>query len=208
MSDQSDGYDERDGQDVPTRVCPHCASISHTAGEYCLDCGKSYTKNARLSNRARIALIAGLVLLLLGGARAVFAIKHHQDEGKRDKVAQIAAARKKTERSEKAKRAAKAEKKLNRESEERKRQAAEKGLEKAIEADAKKLVAEEILNDPIIGASCDPVSGGSSTELRLATGSYDCIAITKRGAGGENSGYRFAGSIDFADGSFAYHLGG
>ncbi len=211
MADQSDGYDELDddGQDVPTRVCPHCATISHTAGEYCPHCGKSYTKKARLSKRARIALIAGLVVLLLGGAGAAFAIKHHQDEEKKKKdEAALITARKKRERADDAKREAEDEKKLSRESEERERRSAEKELERAVEADAKKLVAEETLSEPIIGASCNPASGGSSTELSSATGSYDCIAITKREAGGESSGYRFTGNINFADGSFTYHLGG
>jgi hypothetical protein len=213
MSDDPDEYEtsdelEDDGHDVPTRVCPHCATVSHTAGEYCPHCGKSYAKRGRLSKRSRIALVAGIVILLLGGAGAAIAIKHHQDEeSKKKHDAALVAERKHQERTEEAKREAEDEQKVKRESEERERRSAERELEKAVEADAKKLVSDETLTETIIGASCNPASGGSSTELSSTTGSYDCIAITKRESGGENSGYRFTGNINFADGSFTYHLG-
>jgi hypothetical protein len=212
MSEETDRFqtsDELDeGQDVPTRVCPHCATVSRTAGDYCPHCGKAYAKKGRLSKRAWTALVAGVVIVLLGAGGATIAIKHHQDEeNKKKHAAALVAARKKTERTEEAKREAEDEQKVKRESEERERRSDEKELEKSVEADAKKLVTEETLSEPILGASCNPSSGGSSTELHSATGTYDCIAITKREAGGETSGYRFSGDINFADGSFTYHLG-
>jgi hypothetical protein len=203
-------HDEVNGGDeVPTRVCPHCATVSHTAGEYCPQCGKSYSKKGRLSKRARIALIAGLVIVLLGGAGAAIAIKNHQDEETRKKhQAAVTAARVQKERSEQAHRETEDEQKTKRESEERERRSVEKELEKAVEADAKKLVNEGTLTETILGASCNPASGGSSTELNSSTGTYNCIAITKREGSGESSGYRFTGNIDFAKGNFTYHLGG
>jgi hypothetical protein len=202
-------HDEANGPDeVPTRVCPHCATVSHTAGEYCPQCGKSYSKRGRPSKRARIAIIAGLVIVLLGGAGAAIAINNHQDEENRKKhQAAVTAARVQKERTEQAHREAEDEQKTKRESEERERRAVEKELEKAVEADAKKLVNEGTLTETILGASCSPTSGGSSTELNSSTGTYSCTAITKR-EGGESSGYRFTGNIDFAKGSFSYHLGG
>jgi hypothetical protein len=214
MSDTSEesGRSEdpaNNGPDVPTRVCPHCATVSRTAGDYCPQCGKPYTKKARLSKGSRMALIAGLVILLLGGAGAAIAIKNHQDEeSKKKHEAALVAARVKRERAEEAKRESEDEQKQKRESEERERRSEEKELEKAVETDAKKLVADETLSEPVLGASCSPASGGSSSELNSSTGSYSCIAITKRESGGQASGYRFSGNIDFAKGSFTYHLGG
>jgi uncharacterized OB-fold protein len=214
MSDTSmdpDGRDEsaNNGEDAPTRVCPQCATVSRTAGDYCPQCGKSYSKKARLSKRSRVALIAGLVIVLVGGAGAALAIKHHQDEeNKKKHAAALVAARVKKERAEQAQRESEDEQKQKRASEESERRTAEKELEKAVEADAKKLVGEGTLTEPILGASCTPASGGSSSELNASTGSYNCIAITKREPGGETSGYRFSGNIDFAKGSFTYHLGG
>lgn len=198
-----------DEPDTPTRVCPSCSTIVQTAGNYCPQCGHSYTKEPRLSKRFRIVLVAGLLIVLLGGAGAAIAIKNHQDEeSKKKHEAALVAARVKRERAEEAQRESEDEQKQKREAEERERRAEEKELEKAVETDAKKLVTEETLSEPILGASCSPASGGSSSELNSSTGSYNCIAITKHESGSETSGYRFSGTIDFAKGSFTYHLGG
>ena len=193
----SDSSEERDAgriadgpDDQPTRVCPHCATVGRTAGDYCPHCGKSYEKQARLSKRSRIVLIAGVVIVLLGGAGASIAIKHHQDqENERKHAAALAVSRARELRAEEAHREAEDEARQKRESEQHERQSEEKELEKAVESDAKRLVAEETLSEPILGASCSPASGGSSVELHFPTGSYSCIAITKREAGGEVSGY-------------------
>jgi hypothetical protein len=203
---------EGDEHGTPTRLCPHCATVSRTAGEYCPQCGKSYLKKGRLSKRSRIAVLIGLLILVLGGAGAAIAIKDHQNEESRRKhaaavAAAALAARAKRERHEEAQREAADEKRVQRESAEKERGSEEKELEKAVETDAKKLVSDETLSKPILGASCTSVSGGSSVELHSPTGSYDCIAITKRESGGEVSGYRFSGTIDFANGRFSYHLG-
>jgi hypothetical protein len=214
MSDGSDrwGDDETfvDGEpDRPTRVCPHCATVARTAGDYCSHCGKSYATKPRLSRRARIVVIAGAAVLLLAGAGAAIAIKHNQDqENKRKHALALAAVRARKLRAEEAQRESEDEQKLKRDSEERERRSDETELERAVEVDAKKLVTEEALSEPILGASCTPASGGSSVDLSSPTGSYSCIAITKREAGGEVSGYRFSGTIDFASGRFTYHLGG
>jgi hypothetical protein len=213
VSDSSAEPEERagridDGPETPTRVCPHCSTIAQTAGDYCPHCGQSYVKKARLSRRSRIALVVGVIVVLLVGAGIAVAVKNHQDkETSRKHALALVAARAKKERAEQAQRESEDEKTEKRESEERERKSVEKQLEKAVESDAKKLVAEETLIEPILGASCSPTSGGSSVELSSQTGTYDCIAITKREAGGEVSGYRFSGTIDFADGSFTYHLG-
>ena len=213
MSDGSIDSDESglasgDPEGPPTRICSHCSTVSQTSGDYCPQCGKSYVKKPRLTRRVRLVL-AGLVLvLILGGAGAAVAIKNNQDEEtKRKHAIAIADARAKQERAEEAHREAEDEAKVKRESEEGERRSDEKELEKGIEADAKKLLSEEVLTEPILGVSCTPVSGGSSVELKSPTGTYSCIAITKREASGEVSGYAFSGTIDFAKGSFTYHYG-
>jgi hypothetical protein len=213
MADISNGpRDELDADngsgEEPTRVCPHCATVSHTAGDYCPQCGKSLIKKPRLSKRARVGLGVGLLVLLIGAAGAAVEIKHHEDEeSKKKHAATLVAARHRQEQSETAKREAEDEQRVKRESEESERRSNEKELERGVEKDAKKLVSEETLSEPILGATCSPASGGSSTELKSSTGTYDCIAITKHESGGGVSGYRFSATINFADGSFTYHLG-
>jgi hypothetical protein len=190
-------------------VCPHCATVSHTAGQFCPQCGKPFAKKPRLSKGARVALIVGVLVLLLGGAGAAIAIQHNQDEeNKKKHLAALAVARAQKERSEQAHREAEDEQKAKREAEESARRTEEKELEQGVEKYAKKLVSEETLSEPILGVSCSPVSGGSSADLASSSGTYSCIAITKRESGGGSSGYRFSGTIDFAKGSFTYRLGG
>jgi hypothetical protein len=214
MSDEEEGPQGPDDTgphtvEAPTRVCPHCATLSQTAGDYCPQCGKPFAKQPRFSKRARIAIIAAVLVLIAGGAGAAIAIKHHEDEETKKKhLAALAHVRAEKKRSEEARREAEDEQKAKRDSEEAERRSVEKELEHAVEKYAKKLVSEETLSEPILGASCSPVSGGSSVELSSSAGTYSCMAITKREAGGERSGYRFEGTIDFSKGSFTYRLGG
>jgi hypothetical protein len=197
---------EHDG--VPTRVCPHCATISQTDGDFCPQCGKAFAKRPRLSKRARVAIIAGVAVLLVGGAGIGIALKVHNDEQVEGQHKAALAAANARQRAEKERAAASERAKTEgKEHEETERKSAESELEKAVEKDAKKLVSEGTLQEPILGASCSPVSGGSSTELNSTTGIYSCLAVTKREAGGESSGYAFTGNINFATGSFTYHLG-
>jgi sRNA-binding protein len=149
-------------------------------------------------------MIACVAVVLLAGAGTGVALKIHHDEQHKAALA-AADARQRAEKEREA--ASEREKTEAKEHEETERKSDESELEKAVETDAKKLVSEGTLEEPIIGASCTPVSGGSSVELSSAAGTYNCLAITKREAGGESSGYAFTGNIDFAAGSFTYHLG-
>jgi hypothetical protein len=193
----------------PTRVCPHCATVTQTAGEYCPHCGKAYERRGRVSKRTGVAALIVLLLLVAGGAAAVVLVKHNEDEqAKKKQAAALAAALAARRHTEQAHREAEDEQKIKRASEERERHSDEQQLEHGVEKDAKKLVSEETLSEPVLGATCSPASGGSSTELSSATGTFSCIAITKRESGGNVSGYRFSGTIDFTTGSISYHLGG
>jgi predicted nucleic acid-binding Zn ribbon protein len=205
----------REGEVIPERLCPHCATISQTAGEFCPHCGKAFAKRQRLSKRARVAILAVLVLVLLGGAGAGVAFKLHHDEQveAQHKAALVVARAKRLEkeRTEAAELEAKAnsarEATEAKASKEKERKVSEAELEKGVEAYAKKLVSEGTLEEPILGASCTPVNGGSSTELGPTSGTFSCIAITKYEAGGEESGTHFSATIDFAKGTYSYRLG-
>jgi hypothetical protein len=193
----------------PTRVCPHCATVTQTAGEYCPHCGKAYERRGRVSKRTGVVALIVLLLLVAGGAVAVVLVKHNEDEqAKKRQAATLAAALAARRHTEQAHREAEDEQKIKRSSEERERHSEERQLEQGVEKDAKKLVSEETLSEPVLGATCSPASGGSSTELSSGTGTFSCIAITKREPGGNVSGYRFSGNIDFTTGSISYHLGG
>jgi hypothetical protein len=206
---------QREGEVIPERLCPHCATISQTAGEYCPHCGKAFAKRQRLSKHVRVAIVAVLVVVLLGGAGAGVALKiHHDEQVEAQHKAAVAAARSKQLEKEHTE-AAELEAKANsareateaKASKEKERKVSEAELEKSVETYAKKLVSEGTLEEPILGVSCTPVSGGSSTELGPSSGTFSCIAITKYEAGGEESGTHFSATIDFAKGTYSYRLG-
>jgi hypothetical protein len=205
----------RDAEAAPERLCPHCATISQTAGEFCPHCGKAFAKRQRLSKRARVAIGAVLVVVLLGSAGGGVALKiRHDERVEAQHKAAVAAARSRQlekEHTEAAEREAKAnsereatEARVNKEKE---RKVDEVELEKGVETYAKRLVSEGTLEESILGVSCTPVSGGSSTELGSSSGTFSCIAITKYESGGSISGPRFSGTIDFDKGTDSYRLG-
>jgi hypothetical protein len=200
---------------APERLCPHCATISQTSGEFCPHCGKPFAKRQRLSMRGRI--IAGVLaaVVILGGAGAGIAIKVHHDQQveAQHKAAAAAALTRQHEREhvEAAQREAVANKEREategRVREVKERKVLEGELEKAVETYAKKLVSEGILEETILGVNCSPVSGGSSTELESTSGTFGCIAITKYESNGTESGTRFSATIDFSTNTYTYRLG-
>lgn len=200
---------------APERLCPHCATISRTAGEFCPHCGKPFTKRQRLSKRGRIIIGVFVAILILAGAAAGVAIKVHHDERieaqHRAAAAASLARHRAHERAEDAEREIKANREREateaRVHEVKERTVLEGELEKAVETYAKKLASEGTLEEPILGVSCTPVSGASSTELGPSSGTFSCIAITKYESGGSESGDRFSATIDFASGTYTYRLG-
>ena len=115
MSDTETWHDpdrgQGEGELIPERLCPHCATISQTAGEFCPHCGKGFSKRQRFSKHVRVAVVACIVVLLLGGAGAGVALKlHHDEQVEAQRQAALVVARAKRlekERTEAAEREAK-----------------------------------------------------------------------------------------------------
>ncbi len=209
QEDPSLGPVDEPDESVPTRVCPHCATMTRTSGDFCPHCGKPYSessaKEPRSSRRARFVALGVVVVLVLAGGAAAYLINHHNEEQTKKKhqaALRLERQRKETER-EKGERETR-----QHEQEVSERKSAESELEKGVETYAKKLVSEGTLQEPVTGASCNPVSGGSSSDLTTSSGTFSCIAITKHEASGGFYGYHFSGTIDFATGKFSYRLGG
>lgn len=188
------------GANAPTRVCPHCSTISETNGNFCPQCGKPLTRKSR---KPLAIVVVVLVILAIGGGVAAYFINHHSEEqaNKRKRDAALKLRRQTEHEKTEA---------LAREHEQtvRERKSAETELEQSIEKYARKLVSEGTLEEAVTGASCNSVSGGSSSNLGVASGTYSCIAITRHEPDGSVYGYHFSGTIDFADGKYSYRLGG
>lgn len=161
--DAGDSLESSTDEHEPTRVCPHCATVTQTAGDYCPHCGKAYERPGRVSKRTGLVALIVLLLLVAGGAVAVVVVKHNEEEQTKKKQAAALAARRHTEQ---AHREAEDEQKVKRTSEEQERRSAEQQLEHGVEKDAKKLVSEETLSEPVLGATCSPTTGGARPNCR------------------------------------------
>lgn len=202
--------------DTPSRVCRQCSTQSQTAGDYCPHCGASYVrKRRRIGRRVKIAMLTVLIALLGGGGAAAYVVKHHHDQQvaakhKRElEAARAAAAAKRAK--ERARQRAAAVAAAEKRAEERFQRAMRKSLiaslRKSVTKDARKDVADGLLDGPILRTSCEPVGGGNVDDLAAHTGNWSCLAVTNDNADGTSSGYAFAATVNYDDGSYTWHLG-
>ena len=177
----------------PTRVCPHCSTISETAGEFCPHCGGSLLRGPRrFSRRALLIAVAVLVAVLVGVGITAFVIKHNRDAA-HNRAAAAATAAARAKRAETAAQIAQ-------------RHSYEHEMERSITKWARKQVGNLALDGPILRTSCQPVGGGSEN-LSEVTVKYDCLAITNDNADGSSSGYNVHATMDFSTGAYQWGLG-
>jgi hypothetical protein len=212
--DEPEGDDEHSA-DAPIRVCPHCATQSRTAGDFCPHCGKSFLKRSRrMSRRAKVVLAATLALLLLGGGGTAVALKIQSDneaQERRERAARIA--KEQREREERERRAEEKREREEREAQEaldeielEGRTALEKDLRKAITKHARGLVSDGLLDGPILKSVCDPVGGGRD-DLEAKTGKYECMAVSEENADGTMRGYSYDATINYDKFTYSWKLG-
>lgn len=81
-------------------------------------------------------------------------------------------------------------------------------LQQTITKDARKGVAEYLLEGPILRTVCTATGGGSADDLTALTGTFDCLAVSEKHSDGTESGYGYAGTIDWESGRVSWQLGG
>ncbi|MCD9198316.1 hypothetical protein [Aeromicrobium wangtongii] len=143
------------------------------------------------------------MLVLLGAAGSALAVKQHRDDLAADRAA--AAAERQENRAANA--AADAQEEAN-ETERASRRDLIEALQEQITKDAKKKVADDLLDGPILYSSCTATGGGSTDDLTALTGTFECIAVNKENDDGTASGYRYAGTAEWDSGSITWKLGG
>ena len=160
-------------------------------------------------------LLVVLALLIVGGGTAGYLVKHHHDEQvaakhRREEAAAKAAAAQRAaavaEQQRQARLAAK-ERALQRKLKVALRRSVIVALQKSITKDAQKDANAGIIGGPILRTECTPVGGGNVDNLAAHTGNWDCLAIDKDNTDGTSSGYSFAATVNYDDGSYTWHLG-
>lgn len=193
-----------------TRVCRRCSVQSQTQGDFCPNCGRSFSRRA-ISQRARVAIVAAVVLVLLGGAGAALAVKVNNDRAEEaaNEAAEAKAAAKSEREAEEeaaAKRAADT-KRAAQEGERDQRADLIKQMQKSITKDARSDVGNGLLDGPIFYTSCDPLGGGSIDDLTELTTTFECIAVNEKRKDGTARGYVYSATMNWDEYSWGWRLG-
>ncbi len=166
-------------------------------------------KRRRPSRRIVLLLVA---LLLVAGAGAGYAVKVDRDADARERREQAEARERAEDRRERARIAAeKAEAEeqelaeFTEEIEVDGRRDLVQALRKSVTADFRKRVSEGVLEGPILGTSCVPVSGGIE-DLDEATGKFECLVATERTGDSGRRGYGVDATINYTQGSYTWQL--
>lgn len=200
------------------KVCPKCSVQTRTAGSFCPQCGAPYVgRRVPIKVNKRIALIiaAALVVVLVG--IGIFLNIQHSIQVNEEKTAAAQAAdtakkaadaaKKREDDAAKAAASATAAKTAVDDAKRRVRKTVVTAMEDSILKDAQSRVTDGVLTGPISLASCTPLGGGSTDDLTAITGTFQCIAVNKTNTDGSSSGYRFSATVNWNDGSYAWHLG-
>lgn len=161
--------------------------------------------------RRRRVVVAGL-LVLLGGVGGGIALQRAHDRDVRER-------RETREREERATAAREARERSAREAERRAREEQEQtekleiavrrdlilDLRKSVTADFRKRVSEGVLDGPILGTTCDPVSGGAD-ELGESTGTFNCLVATERTSADGRRGYPVDATVNYTRFSYTWQL--
>lgn len=190
-------------KEQPLRVCPKCSVQAQVEGDFCPRCGAPYDRTRRRRLGKRSALVGGVILLLMLGAGTGLVLKdRHDQQLKEDRATALAEEQAEAEQAELDAQAEADET----EREYRREQIVE--LEKLIKKDARTNVRQGILDGPILSASCTATGGGSTDDLTARTGTFDCIAVTKKHKDGTESGYGYQGTLDWDTGTATWQLDG
>lgn len=163
------------------------------------------TKNRKRRTLLWVSLAAVLLLLLSGGVTAaVIANNAHVEQ-----VAELKAAAKKKADAERAAEAAAAAAAAKQVADDAKR-AQRADTVTQVEASIKKMAEDDIskgiITGPVIGVTCNPVSG-STDDLTDTTTTFDCFVGNKDNGDGTQFGYFFNATVNWTSGQYTYGLG-
>lgn len=216
VGDLGSGVPDKKGE-APIRVCPNCSAQSQTSADNCPYCGASFIRSRGRRFRRRIggwskrrkATVLVLLAALVGTGITVAVIakvnhdnavaEKHQEEQEQREQAQ----KEKAEEEELVAEEVEAEEELERIEVKYGRESVQE-LEDAITKDANG-EAEEGISEYVSETSCE-AEGGRIDTSRTAQ-NFSCLAVTSEG-GGVQEGYRYSGTINYANGTLSWRLGG
>lgn len=208
----------KDENSTFTKVCSKCSVQSVTAGNFCPNCGVSYSGSkagVNVSKRTWI-IAASVVVFLIAGVVVGTSVLQSNRDREIEQAAAVSSAAASAEASKSAAAAAAvasesaAAAKLQADSdaiETELRKHLITSLEESVLKDAKKREAEGLLTGPFSRSSCTPLGGGSIDDLTAKTGTLECIAVNKKEDDGTESGFVFSATVNWDTGEYQWHLG-
>jgi len=163
--------------------------------------------------RTKIIVAAILALLVLGGggAAAAVKIKHDNDvatQRKADERARVAAVGRARKAREARERAAADEAKAKRVADHFEismRRLLVRDLRKSVTKDFKGRVNDGYLDGPILGTTCNPISGGAE-DLEETTGKFECLVANERLGGDQVRGYSVDATVNYTKSSYTWQM--
>lgn len=203
--------------EAPIRVCPHCSAQSQTFADTCPHCGGSFIRSRRRRARQRLGswskrkkVIALVLIAALVGAGVAFGViakvnhdsavaqEHQEEQEQREEVQ-----RERSREERVAEEELETEEELERIETQFGRESVTE-LEEAITEDANE-EAEEGFSEYVSETSCEAEGGRIDTGLTAQD--FDCLAVTTEGEGVQE-GYRYSGTVNYANGTLSWRLGG
>jgi 3-oxoacyl-ACP reductase-like protein len=174
-----------------------------------------------MQKRVKVITAASVVALLIVAGLVVGLLAKHSLDQHQAKVAaasrsasaaavaaasRTAAAKASAAAAKASAAAAAAAKSIEQTAERTRRKAIVKSLQADVTKNARKDVADGVLDGPIKYTDCTPLGGGSSDILLDKTGEFSCVAVNKI-TGTTESGYQFSAVVNWSAGSYSWHLG-
>ncbi|UNK45219.1 hypothetical protein [Arthrobacter sulfonylureivorans] len=200
--------------ETPVKVCRKCSVQSQTNGNFCPQCGATYTaRRTGVKVTKKLALITAAVIVLGGtGTGIAFGVQHsnqvkEEQAAAAAQAAEEAAAAEATKRAEEEAAEALAEQEAEDAAARLIRETIVTALEKSVQKDAKGRAKDGSLTGPIKRTECTPLGGGSVDDLTAITGTFECIAVNEVRDDGSESGYVFSATVNWDEASYSWHLG-
>jgi hypothetical protein len=165
------------------------------------------------SRRRKIVTVGLAVAVVLGGGgtAATMKIKHDHDVSEKREAAErahlaaVERARLARERKQRdAEEAAAAQREADH-LEITMRRILVRDLRKSISKDFRGRVADGYLDGPILGTTCNPISGGAE-DLEETTGKFECLVANERLGGDQVRGYSVDATVNYTKGSYTWQM--
>ena len=172
-------------------------------GEVASELVENSAAKPKHSKRRRAILIGSGALLVLALVVAGTAWKLSADA----EAAEAAEHAASIEKAEKAEKAAEAAERRSAEAERAERVLSVEAVESSVKAMAEGHATDNVIDGPIISASCSPLGGGSTDDLSEKTTVFECFVANKDNGDGTLSGYTYSATMNWTTGEYSYGLG-